>query len=106
MLSEPSVPIPTAFPAHRCAFGWWRIDLVTKLLLWPIVAVATCSCLPAHAQGTVLFQNIDAGVNAPVYMSDRVTLLSGPQFVAELMGGASADALAPIATTPFLTAGY
>jgi len=74
-----------------------------------LVAVA-CSYLSAHAQGTVQFQNVAyPALNAPAYMSDRVTPLSGPQFMAELLGGASADALVPIATTPFLTgngAGY
>ena len=80
-----------------------------KLLI--AFAVVTWSSLSAHAQGTVRFQNIEAGypLNAPVYMSDGVTKLSGTQFTAELLGGVSPAALAPIATTPFLTgngAGY
>jgi len=67
-----------------------------------------------HAQGTVNFVNVfpnfaNPVVKAPVYTSDGVTLLSGSQFMAELLGGASADSLVSIATTGFLTgagAGY
>src|SRR5690242_12357157 len=68
--------------------------------------------LIAYSQGTVLFDNI-AGqgqlVNAPVYESDAVTKVSGPQFMVELLGGPSAESLVSIATTGFLTgtaAGY
>jgi PEP-CTERM motif len=61
-------------------------------------------------QGTVFFANLDnPQVNAPVYQADGVTKLSGPQFRADLFGGPSADTLAFIATTAFLTgsgAGY
>ncbi|HVV73530.1 MAG TPA: hypothetical protein VHI52_18800, partial [Verrucomicrobiae bacterium] len=59
----------------------------------------------------VHFINIGAGasVNAPVYESDGITKCSGSQFMAELMAGPSADSLATIAMTGFLTgtgAGY
>lgn len=68
----------------------------------------------AHAQGTVNFANIAGGggvlnPNAPVYESDGVTLLSGPRYMAELLGGPFATSLASVATTTFLTgasAGY
>src|SRR5690242_189776 len=65
----------------------------------------------SYAQGTVDFRNINPGngINAPVYESDGVTPLSGSQFTAELLGGPSANNLASIATTGFLTgagAGY
>jgi len=62
-----------------------------------------------HAQGTVAFINVGNGFNAPVYEFDGMTALSGSQFIAELLGGPSADNLASIATTGFLTgarAGY
>ncbi len=80
-----------------------------KVLILILAVVASCS-LAARGQGSVLFENIAGGVNAPVYMSDRVTPLSGPQFRAELLGGPSAGSLTPIAATGFLTgaayAGY
>ena len=62
--------------------------------------------LVAQAQGTVSFANVapaGQGVNAPVYESDGVTPLSGSQFMAELLAGPSANTLASIATTGFLT---
>ncbi len=69
------------------------------------------SAVTAHAQGTFAFQNINVagGPNAPVYLSDGVTKLSGPQFMAELLIGMTEANLASIATTGFLTgngAGY
>src|SRR5690242_20721503 len=67
------------------------------------------SCL-VRPQGTVEFSNVQVGgPNAPVYQSDGVTKLSGPQYMAELLGGPSADSLASAATTSFFTgngAGY
>jgi hypothetical protein len=56
----------------------------------------------ALAQGTVNFFN----VNAPVYLSDGTTPLNGPQYMAGLMAGPTANSLALIATTPFFTNGY
>lgn len=69
------------------------------------------SSLGTLAQGTIEFSNYDlnANINAPVYHSDMVTLLSGPQFQAELLAGPTASNMVSIATTPFLegvTAGY
>jgi hypothetical protein len=68
------------------------------------------SYLAACAQGTVLFENIHVGApNAPVYESDGVTKLSGPQYMAELLAGPSVTSLASVATTSFMTgngAGY
>ena len=69
------------------------------------------SIVAARAQGTVWFINLDSahGVNAPVYESDGLAKLSGPQFMAELLVGPSAANLMSIATTGFLTgaaAGY
>jgi len=71
--------------------------------------IAGC-CLTANAQGTVVFSNLQVGApNAPVYETDGVTKLSGPQFIAQLLAGPNANNLASIATTGFLTgngAGY
>src|SRR6266404_3292468 len=78
----------------------------------PLLLIAvTALPLMTHAQGTVLFSNVDPTqvVNAPVYQSDGVTRLSGAQFMAELLAGPSSTDLASIATTSFLTgngAGY
>jgi len=75
-----------------------------KRLLFATVLIA--SALNSHGQGgTLRFANADssAGVRAPVYMSDKMTPLSGPQFQAELMAGALVDSLAPLASTGFLT---
>ncbi|HWW00845.1 MAG TPA: PEP-CTERM sorting domain-containing protein [Candidatus Acidoferrum sp.] len=71
----------------------------------------TAWCLAARPQGTVNFINVTVpvGLNAPVYHSDGVTPLSGPQFQAELLGGLSASNMVSIATTGFLQgngAGY
>ena len=68
----------------------------------------------AYGQGTVWFGNypyITAEVfaRAPVYLADGVTLLSGPQFSAQLLEGPDPNNLLSIATTGFLTgpqAGY
>jgi len=69
------------------------------------------SVLGALGQGTIDFANLNAAqpLNAPVYESDGVTKLSGSQFLAQLLGGPTADTLSPLATTGFLTgngAGY
>jgi hypothetical protein len=85
-----------------------RTSIMKKLFLGVLL---TTSAVIVFAQGTVLFDNLDtsAGVNAPVYESDGVTKLSGPQFQAELLGGPSSSGLASISTTGFFTgqtAGY
>jgi len=77
----------------------------------PLLLCFVLRCASVQAQGTLLFQNLllQVGLNAPVYQSDGVTPLSGPQFMAELLAGSSADNLALIATTGFLSgagAGY
>jgi hypothetical protein len=77
----------------------------------PIIFFTTICCISGQAQGTVNFENIllPVGINAPVYQSDRVTPLSGSQFMAELLAGPTANNLASIATTGFFTgpgAGY
>ena len=67
-------------------------------------------CVSARSQGTVLFNNgPSSSVNAPVYESDGITKLSGPQFMAELFAGPNVNSLGSIAMTGFLTgnsAGY
>jgi hypothetical protein len=68
----------------------------------------------AYGQGTVFFGNFpffsaDVFARAPVYLADGVTLLSGPQFSAQLLEGPDPNNLFSIATTGFLTgpqAGY
>ncbi len=74
------------------------------------VLVTALSLNNAWSQGSVDFENLRlGGPNAPVYQSDGVTPLSGSQFMAELLAGPTANNLASIATTGFLTgagAGY
>ncbi len=81
--------------------------LMEKVLV--LLMVAGLSLL-AHAQGTVVFENLGPGLNAPVYESDGVTPLSDSQFLAEVLAAPSADNLTPIgAAVGFLTsprAGY
>lgn len=80
-----------------------------QLLLLLLIATKVGN---GHAQGTVLFVNIGpvgSGLNAPVYESDGLTPLSGPQFMAELLGGTSVSTFVSVATTGFLqgsAAGY
>jgi hypothetical protein len=82
---------------------------VKEFLFFLVVVV---SSVTTHAQGTVSFSNVappGQGVNAPVYESDGVTKCSGPQFMAELLVGTTANSLSSLATTGFLTgngAGY
>ncbi|MGE3310188.1 MAG: SdrD B-like domain-containing protein [Limisphaerales bacterium] len=62
--------------------------------------------------GTVLFsnRNLGQGLDARVFDTDGVTPLSGPNFVAQLYAGPTAETLEPVGpTVPFLTdagAGY
>jgi len=62
-------------------------------------------CGVAHSQGTVFFSNGSPGgmIDAPVFQSDGVRPLSGPQFMAELLIGKSPAVLISVATTGFLT---
>lgn len=85
-----------------------RQSALRKLSL--LVAVATYSCLSALAQGTISFQNFSQPTFfAPDYLNDGTTPLSGPQYMAELLAGPSADNLTAIASTSFFSgssAGY
>jgi hypothetical protein len=65
-------------------------------------------CVSGFAQGTVIFSNVYTGghPNAPVFESDGVTMVAGPQFMAELFAGASANSLGNIAMTGFATGTY
>jgi len=78
--------------------------------LLSLTLLLSTSQIAVRAQGTVYFKDFGPlGLNAPVYESDGVTPLSGPQFTAELLEGSSPDVLASIAITGFLTgagAGY
>src|SRR5689334_7523810 len=67
--------------------------------------------LTAHGQGTVWFANFDAGtgLNAPVFMDDGVTPLSGSSYTVALLAGPNDTSLQLIAKTNFLSgaqAGY
>jgi hypothetical protein len=64
------------------------LELMKQLLL---TAVWLFVIERAIAQGTVAFINLNnpAGLNAPVYESNRITPLSGQQFMAELLAGPS-----------------
>ena len=72
-----------------------------------VIPLTLLTCLRVHAQGTVSFKNLNSNpvINAPVILSDGVTKASGPQYMAALLAGQSANNLYPIATTPFLTGG-
>ena len=62
--------------------------------------------LGAYAQGTLNFANINGtAVNAPIHLMDGTTKVTGSQYIAALLAGPSAGALAQIATSPFLTGG-
>ena len=71
-----------------------------------LAPLVIASAVVAHSQGTVWFQNIGPGFNAPVFESGGATALSGTQFMAELLGGPSANNLASIAATGFLTGAF
>jgi hypothetical protein len=56
------------------------------------VVVISASCLglgPMHGQGTITFANLAGagGVNAPIYLPDCMTGVSGPEFLAVLYAG-------------------
>ena len=74
--------------------------LLASILQWHVVNTAS-------GQGTIDFKNLNtAGINAPVYESDGVAKLSGPQFMAELLAGPNEGNLVSIAITGFLTGNY
>jgi len=68
------------------------------------------SSVAAHTQGVVAFNNGPPGqLDNPVFLSDGVTLAWGPQFMASLFAGPTANSLAFVASTAFLRgadAGY
>ena len=77
--------------------------LLTQVILYVL------GTLTIWAQGTVNFQNIAVGLNAPVFLGDGVTKVSGPDYSAALLAGPSPISLSQIATTTFLSgssAGY
>ena len=61
--------------------------------------------LTAYGQGTVLFANFDAGtgLNAPVFMDDGITPLSGSIYAVALLAGPTDNSLQRIAVTNFLS---
>ena len=72
-------------------------------------AITALLSLSTYSQGTVDFANFTAQVNAPIFLADGVTRLSGPAWMAILLAGASQSSLGQIATTTLLTgagAGY
>lgn len=64
----------------------------------------------APVAGTVFFANYGGDLNAPVFDTDGTTLLADTNFLAQLYGGPTAEALEPVgAAVPFrtgLAAGY
>jgi hypothetical protein len=81
---------------------------LVRLLAATLTVFSVTSTLTA--QGTVNFANAGGGVNFPFFDIDGTTRLAGPEYMAQLFAGASADSLAPVgAPTTFLTgdgAGY
>jgi hypothetical protein len=76
-----------------------------------IVAGALLVNLSALAQGTVLLQNVGAGLNAPVhYQSTGALVGAGDPVTVELLAGTSAASVAPlgtaVTTTTWLAGGY
>lgn len=69
-----------------------------------LVVVATA----AHGQGSIFFNNVGGGLNAPVSQFDGTLVPAGTGFTAELLAGADASSLAPVAgaTTGFVAPGY
>ena len=80
------------------------MKLSAPLFMFALSANMTC-----FSQGTVNFSNVGPGLNAPVFASDGVTRLSGPQYQAMLVVSTTLTSFTPVATTSFLTgsaAGY
>jgi hypothetical protein len=76
-----------------------------------VVVLSLFPSLTGLSQGTFLFQNVGFGVDAPVFDAQGIPL-AGPDYLAELYGGATPDSLAPATprtAVPFFTgigAGY
>jgi hypothetical protein len=73
-----------------------------------VVTVLACALsLAAFAQGTVNFINVNSSpaLNAPIFLSNGSTRLAGAGFMAELLAGASAGSLSPVASAPFQSGG-
>lgn len=73
---------------------------------FPIIAVVlglltALGSLPCWAQGDLLFSNYGNGANAPDYLCDSITRLSGTEYMAELVTGPTATNLTSFATIPF-----
>lgn len=58
-------------------------------------------CLAACGQGTLYLANYYGGVNAPDYLCDSSTRLSGPQYMAEMMAGQTPTNLIAVGQTYF-----
>jgi hypothetical protein len=79
------------------------VSLLKRLL---VSASALLVLTNLMAQGTVNFANAGGGVNAPFFDLDGTTRLAGPEYMAQLFAGPSADSLAPVgAPATFLTGG-
>jgi hypothetical protein len=63
--------------------------------------------LSAFGQGTILFANVGTGLNAPIYDFVTNTRLAGTGYSVELLAGATATSVVPVAgaITSFLTGG-
>lgn len=60
----------------------------------------------AYGQGSILFNNVGTGVNAPVSDFNGNPIPAGPEFTVELLAGADAGSLAAVAgTTTFVAPG-
>jgi len=75
-----------------------------------IVGGALLINLSALAQGTVLLQNVGAGLNQPVKDANGANIAAGAPITIELLAGTTAASVAPFATavttTTWLAGGY
>jgi hypothetical protein len=72
-----------------------------------MVLVATLAVgLTAYGQGSILFNNVGTGVNAPVRDMNDALIPAGTGFTVELLAGAATGALSPVSgTTTFVAPG-
>jgi hypothetical protein len=104
-------PVYRLQPVKMTDAGQYRV-VVQNPLGTVISQTATLTVRAGPAGGTVFFTNrrTVVGLDAPVFDTDGSTRLAGPDCVAQLYGGRSADWLEPVgAPAPFLTgiaAGY